>query len=61
MSRWKGLLILLAAAIIFITAGTMSHRDAVDAHSLYCERVFGDDPIWPDYDEVGKESCEDSL
>ena len=50
-----------AIAVIFIASGSMSYQDAVDAHSIYCEQVFGDNPVYPDYNEIGEDACEGSL
>ena len=58
MSRWKVLLAFGALTVLFLVASNMSYEDAVDAHSLYCEQVFGDNPIYPDYKNMGKSACE---
>jgi len=55
----------IAGAFLFLCLlGYMGEQDFLDEQrefALYCEYVFGPDPIWPDYKNVGLEGCRESL
>jgi len=42
-------------------AGNGDFRDEQRQFKIYCEHVFGPDPIWPDYKGVGLEGCREEL
>jgi hypothetical protein len=42
-------------------AGNGDFRDEQRQFKLYCQHVFGPDPIWPDYKGVGLEGCREEL
>jgi len=57
----KNLFMFGTAVILFILASNMSYQDAVDSHNLYCVQVFGYNPIYPDYNNLGIDACRRAL
>ena len=61
METWKTILVV---SIILGALGWAGHGDAIDEqkqHNVYCEHVFGPNPIWPDYKNIGPEGCQEKL
>tara|TARA_R110000824_G_scaffold80841_2_gene203194 strand:+ start:442 stop:636 length:195 start_codon:yes stop_codon:yes gene_type:complete len=55
----------IAGAFLFLyLLGYMGEQDFFDEQrefAFYCEHVFGPNPIWPDYKNVGLEICQEEL
>ena len=49
----------ILAALAWASSGDF--RDETQDLKIYCSRVFGDNPIWPDYKNMGIESCGEVL
>ena len=58
MTALGRILFLLIALLILGLVGNADFEDAQLEHQLYCEHVFGENPIWPDYKNIGAESCD---
>jgi hypothetical protein len=41
--------------------GAGDYRHELEQFSLYCNNVYGDNPIWPDYDNVGIDACKEYI
>ena len=41
--------------------GEQDFQDEQRDFALYCEHVFGPNPIWPDYNDVGVENCQEAA
>ena len=57
MTIFKGLVLV----IVLLMLGWLGNADFEDAqleYQLYCKHVFGENPIWPDYKNIGSEACE---
>jgi hypothetical protein len=57
----KAILALIAMLSAFLWVSNESFEDEKTAFALYCQNVFGPNPIWPDYDSVGGENCREHL
>lgn len=58
MTALGRILFLLIALLILGLVGNGDFEDAQAEHQLYCNYVFGENPIWPDYKNIGSEACE---
>ena len=59
MIRVIAVFIFLALAFAWASSGDF--KDETQDRKIYCSRVFGDNPIWPDYKNMGIESCGEVL
>ena len=57
----KTILAVIAILSALGWAGNGDFRDEQRQFKLYCQQVFGPDPIWPDYQNVGLRGCEEEL
>ena len=57
----KTILAVIAILSALGWAGNGDFRDEQRQFKLYCQQVFGSDPIWPDYASVGFEACKEVL
>ena len=58
MKIFKTLLLIAFGLAVFGWLGNADFEDAQREHQLYCVHVFGENPIWPDYKNIGSEACE---
>ena len=49
----------ILAALAWASSGDF--KDEQLQFSLYCANTYGPDPIWPDYKNIGIESCGEVL
>lgn len=52
------------AFLLLCLLGYVGEQDFLDEQrefKLYCEHVFGSNPIWPDYDNVGVDGCKEYI
>ena len=57
MTTMGRILFLVIALLNLGVVGNGDFEDAQPEHQLYCEYVFGENPIWPDYNNIGREAC----
>tara|TARA_R110000765_G_scaffold175948_3_gene280903 strand:+ start:3697 stop:3906 length:210 start_codon:yes stop_codon:yes gene_type:complete len=60
-SRVSTILAVIAILSALGWAGNGDFRDEQRQFSLYCQHIFGPNPIWPDYKNVGLQGCEEEL
>ena len=63
-NRMKTVTKIVGAFLFICLLGYVSEGDFQDEQrdfALYCEYVFGPNPIWPDYNDVGVENCQESV
>jgi hypothetical protein len=41
--------------------GAGDYQDELEQFSLYCNNVYGKNPIWPDYNNVGVDACKEYI
>ena len=58
MTTFGRILFLLIALLILGLVGNGDFEDAQAEHQLYCNYVFGEYPVWPDYKNIGREACD---
>ena len=58
MTALGRILFLVIALLVLGIVGNADFEDAQAEHQLYCEFVFGENPIWPDYNNIGREACQ---
>jgi hypothetical protein len=60
-SRVSTILAVIAILSALAWAGEGDFADERQQFALYCQQVFGPDPIWPDYQNVGLRGCQEEL
>ena len=58
MKIFKTLLLIVLGLTVLGWLGNADFADAQFEHQLYCHHVFGENPIWPDYKNIGPEACD---
>ena len=65
LENQRGKLVKIAGAFLFLSLlGYVGEQDFLDEQRefrLYCVHVFGPNPIWPDYSDVGVENCQEAA
>jgi|TARA_R110000824_G_scaffold354291_2_gene541402 hypothetical protein len=54
----KTILAVIAILSALAWVSNASYEDEQRDFALYCEHVFGPNPIWPDYKNVGPVACQ---
>jgi len=59
--RVSTILAVIAILSALAWAGSGDLADEQRQFTLYCAHVFGPNPIWPDYQNVGLRGCQEEL